>query len=120
KVGDFLKISTVNGSTLIQLDSDGATNGAKFVEMALLQGVSTDLDGLLANGVLVRGSVVLAASTAPFQGKAGDDSHAGVGPSALMFGLAGNDTLTGDAGADTLDGGTGTDSLVGGAGDDTY
>ena len=38
----------------------------------------------------------------------------------LVFGTAGNDTLTGDAGGNTLDGGVGVDIMTGRTGDDTY
>src|SRR5262249_50442814 len=68
-------------------------------------------------GVFVQFGDVLKSTTTPFQGGSGADDHAGAG---LMFGLAGNDSLTGGTGADTLDGGTGTDSLSGGGGNDTY
>src|SRR6185312_6081552 len=116
----FLKTSTVNGNTIVQVDQDGAVATLGFVDMAVLQGVSTDIAGLRANGVLVQGGVVLASSTIPIQGGTADDNTAGTVLSDLMFGLGGNDTLTGDAGADTLDGGAGTDALAGGAGNDTY
>jgi Ca2+-binding RTX toxin-like protein len=120
-VNDFLKTATINGSTVIQVDKDGTANGVSFVDLAVLQGLSTDIAGLLANGVLVQGADVLEPSTKAFQGGSGADSHAGSNVvSDLMFGLAGNDTLTGDVGADTLDGGTGMDLLVGGSGSDSY
>ena len=51
-VNDFLKSSTANGSTTLQVDLDGAAGGVNFVEFAVLQGVSTSIDGLLANGSL--------------------------------------------------------------------
>jgi trimeric autotransporter adhesin len=51
-VNDFLKTSTADGSTKIQVDVDGTANGVNFVDMAVLQGVSTSVDGLLANGSL--------------------------------------------------------------------
>jgi len=38
----------------------------------------------------------------------------------ILYGLAGNDTLTGKSGNDVLTGGTGNDTLNGGAGNDTY
>jgi Ca2+-binding RTX toxin-like protein len=38
----------------------------------------------------------------------------------ILYGMAGNDTLTGNTGDDTLDGGTGADVMNGGYGYDTY
>src|SRR5262249_54734427 len=116
-VNAFLKATTVGGSTLIQIDRDGAGSTFGFTDMVVLQGVSTDVAGLVASGVFVQFGDVLKSTTTPFQGGSGADDHAGAG---LMFGLAGNDSLTGGTGADTLDGGTGTDSLSGGGGNDTY
>jgi hypothetical protein len=52
-VNEFLRASTANGSTTIQVDRDGAVGGENFVDMAILQGVSTGIDGLLANGSLM-------------------------------------------------------------------
>ena len=52
-ISDFLRATTVNGNTLLQIDVDGATGGANFVDLALLQGVSTDVQGLLNNGSVI-------------------------------------------------------------------
>lgn len=52
-INDFLKISTANGNTTIQADVDGTANGVAFVDAVVLEGVSTDLAGLLTNGNLV-------------------------------------------------------------------
>jgi len=38
----------------------------------------------------------------------------------IIFGGAGDDTITGVTGDDTIDGGAGNDSLTGGAGDDLF
>ena len=116
-VKQFLKTTTtVGGSTTIQVDLDGTANGVLFKDLVVLEGVSTDIDGLIANGSL--SSLGLAA--APINGTAAGESKAGMATSDLINGLGGNDTLTGDAGADTLDGGTGTDSMTGGTDNDTY
>ena len=40
--------------------------------------------------------------------------------SQLLYGFAGNDTITGGSGADTIVGGTGADTMTGGAGADTF
>ncbi|HTO85129.1 MAG TPA: type I secretion C-terminal target domain-containing protein, partial [Methylomirabilota bacterium] len=52
-INDFLRTSTANGSTTIQVDGDGTANGVAFVDLVTLQGVSTDLAGLLTNGNLI-------------------------------------------------------------------
>jgi Ca2+-binding RTX toxin-like protein len=46
-INDFLKASTVNGNTTIQADVDGTGNAFAFVDVVVLEGVSTDLAGLL-------------------------------------------------------------------------
>ncbi len=52
-------------------------------------------------------------------GLSGDDSISGLGKADILIGNEGNDTLDGGAGADFLDGGIGADVLIGGAGRDT-
>ena len=51
-------------------------------------------------------------------GGAGDDTLTGGSGNDLLFGQAGNDSLFGKGGADSLFGGAGNDALVGGTGDD--
>lgn len=53
-------------------------------------------------------------------GTAGNDVLEAFIDGSEMFGLAGNDTLTGSYGADLLDGGAGSDLLSGGDGSDRY
>src|SRR6185312_398205 len=113
----FIRTVTAGGSTTVQVDQDGLGGKFAFVDVAVLMGVSTDFQGLLANGAITK---LATPATPAFEGKSGADTHAGTGLSELMFGLAGNDSLTGNGGADTLDGGTGTDTLVGGTGNDSY
>jgi Ca2+-binding RTX toxin-like protein len=112
---DFLRTDTSGGETTVQVDLDGGADN--FVDLVVLAGVSTDLDGLIANAAL-RGIGGLSAT--PVTGTSGGDTLAGATTSTLVQGLAGTDSLTGGAGFDTLDGGSGTDTLVGGAGSDTY
>jgi len=50
-INDFLKAVENNGSTTIQVDANGGGNS--FVDMAVLQGVNTDVMGLLSNGSLI-------------------------------------------------------------------
>src|SRR5262245_51361408 len=113
---DFIQTVVAKGNTTIQLDLDGTGSGSSK-DAVVLKGVSTDLDGLLANGSILS---VGTAATAPLDGTAGADNKVGNGISNLIRGLGGNDTLTGGAGFDTLDGGAGADSMIGGADSDTY
>jgi Ca2+-binding RTX toxin-like protein len=90
--------------------------------------VSRDTAGnLLVNGgaVSVRGGAATVANTALIQvfGLAGNDTIAldetnGALPQALLFGGAGNDTLTGGSGNDLLFGEAGNDTLLGKGGND--
>src|SRR5262249_36875902 len=90
--------------------------------------VSRDAAGkLLVNGgdVAIRGGVPTVANTAQIQlfGQGGNDTltlneASGALPAALLFGGAGNDTLTGGSGADMLFGQAGNDVLLGKGGND--
>ena len=114
---DFIQTAVANGSTTIRLDIDGAGGPEGFKDIAVLQGVSTDLAGLLANGSIAN---VGTAVTPPIDGTGVADSKLGTAVSDFIRGFSGNDTLTGGAGFDTLDGGKGADSLIGGSDSDTY
>jgi hypothetical protein len=50
---DFVQVTVVDGSTLISIDADGTVNGSDYIAAVSLQGVSTELDGLVLNGALV-------------------------------------------------------------------
>jgi Ca2+-binding RTX toxin-like protein len=52
-INDFLRTSTANGNTIVQLDQDGTANGVNFADVVVLQGVSTDVAALLTNGNLM-------------------------------------------------------------------
>jgi hypothetical protein len=52
-INDFLRAVQANGSTTIQVDTNGAVGGAAFVDMAVLQGVNTSIGGLLDDGSLL-------------------------------------------------------------------
>ncbi len=112
---DFLDTKIVNGSTLLRIDVNGGANS--FKDLAVLQGVSTDLNGLIANAAILGIGTL---TPTPLAGTALADTLAGGATSTLIQGLAGNDSLTGGNGFDTLDGGTGVDTLAGGLGGDTY
>ena len=112
--GKFLEAVSADGSTTLRIDVNGTKN---FGDLATLQGVSTDLDGLLANASIL-GIGTLTATT--LVGTTAADTLAAGATSQLVQGLGGNDSLSGGAGFDTLDGGTGSDTLAGGAASDTY
>jgi Ca2+-binding RTX toxin-like protein len=114
-LADFVQTVTAGGSTTVQVDADGI--GGNFVDAFVLQGVGTDLAGLIATGAIRR---LAPAAPPPIEGTGGADTRAGTGISDVIAGLGGNDKLEGLAGADTLDGGAGADSMTGGKGNDTY
>ena len=113
---NFLQTVTADGSTTLRIDTDGGADS--FVDLAVLQGVSTDLAGLDQTGTVLG----VGDRTGDTRPRHGGRRHPGGRrrPRDRRHGLGGNDTLNGGAGLDTLDGGTGADELVGGAGDDTY
>ena len=117
---DFIQTVVVGGSTQINIDKNGATGGIAYtLTAATLLGVSTDLDGLIANGVIsLPGGAP--PPTAPTFGTAAGDSLAGAATSNYTDGKTGNDSLSGGGGNDTLIGGAGADKMDGGAGDDTF
>jgi hypothetical protein len=49
-INDFLQATESNGSTTIGVDTNG---GGSFTDMVVLDGVNTDIMGLLTNGSLV-------------------------------------------------------------------
>jgi Ca2+-binding RTX toxin-like protein len=114
---DFLQTEVIEGITFISVDEDGKGTNFGLTPLVELRGVSTDLNGLLANASIV-GIENLVAT--PVVGTSAGESLAAGASSTLVQGLGGNDTLTGSKDSDTLDGGTGSDSLVGGNGNDTY
>jgi hypothetical protein len=52
-IGDYLKVKTENGNTVISVDRDGAAMAFSEVPVVMLNGVSTDLATLLANHQIV-------------------------------------------------------------------
>src|SRR5262249_39924906 len=52
-IADYLQTVTVDGSTTIRADVDGPGPVFTFVDWCLLQGVSTDVAGLVANGSIL-------------------------------------------------------------------
>jgi Ca2+-binding RTX toxin-like protein len=84
-----------------------------------------DGDNVIDGGELVDAGggndTVLVRAAAFVDGGAGDDTITSLtNQGGILFGNAGNDTVTGGGGDDTLIGGAGTDTLNGGYGNDTY
>ena len=52
KLDDFVRTTTADGNTKVSVDGDGALNGVNFVEVAVLQGVSTSAQALMDSGSL--------------------------------------------------------------------
>ena len=73
---------------MLQIDSKAVVTASSTVISIDFQ--STDLDGLLANGVISRRSGVVAA---PVTGTNGSDTLSGDATSTLVQGLGGNDSL---------------------------
>ncbi|TAL27675.1 MAG: type I secretion C-terminal target domain-containing protein, partial [Alphaproteobacteria bacterium] len=49
-ISDFVHLTEANGSTVLSVDADGALNGARFVALATLTGVTgLDVNTMLAN-----------------------------------------------------------------------
>src|SRR5262249_29695274 len=47
---EFVQCVTAGGNTTVKVDADGLANGAKFTDVCVLTGVTTDLDSLLSDG----------------------------------------------------------------------
>jgi Ca2+-binding RTX toxin-like protein len=119
RVMPAITASFTPGSALLTVFGDALNNTIA---------VSRDAAGkLLVNGgaVAIQGGTANVANTSLIQvfGQAGNDTLSldeanGALPKALLFGGAGNDTLTGGSGADQLFGQAGNDTLLGKGGSD--
>ena len=49
----YIQTSTLDGNTIVRVDQDGAGGAGSFFDVCVLQGVSTDLNGLLSQGNLI-------------------------------------------------------------------
>ncbi len=83
----------------------------------------TAAGAILSNGVAIPGATVANTALIRVFGRGGNDTLSlvetnGALPPAVLFGGAGNDTLTGGSGADLLFGGTGNDAVLGKGGSD--
>lgn len=105
-------VQTVNASqtlTDVSLTGNG-TNALSSIEIAIL---TAGAGNNTLNASAFTGIAML-------YGLDGNDTLTGGSGNDVLDGGNGNDTLSGNAGNDTLAGGAGTDSLTGGVGDDTY
>jgi len=100
-------------NTLLQVDRDGATGGANFATVLVLQNTtatSFTAENFTPAWPPAGGALVLGGPNIDtLEGGAGNDE---------LYGFADDDALDGKAGADKLFGGDGIDTLTGGAGDD--
>lgn len=114
---------TFNGAPATVTDGERSLADWLAVTGADINGVGLSLDGS-GSGTATRtaeGQTDDVANIENIIGSQGNDSfdvsaYTGIGH--ILYGLAGNDTLTGADGIDTLYGGAGQDSLLGGAGND--
>ena len=51
--GNYIQTSTVGGNTVLRIDLDGTGGPEAFFDLCILQGVTTDLNGLLSQGNLI-------------------------------------------------------------------
>jgi Ca2+-binding RTX toxin-like protein len=122
---DALVISAGSGITHIEFAADSLTN---IESISLNNHFATDpsqkpsYELVLDNGNVAAGQTLIVngnslATATQFVNVDGSDVQLG---KLILFGGAGNDTLTGGAGADILFGAGGADDLTGGAGADTF
>jgi len=103
-----MTISDSGGTDTIDL-SFSASNQ----KLSLVAETFSDVDGLLGNLGIARGTVIEIGITG-----AGNDTLLGNAAANTLFGRGGNDSLLGGDAADTLVGDTGADTLLGEAGED--
>jgi len=119
----------VNGNLVISVDRDGADTAEGFVQVAVLEGVTEELD--------IEGDILALTPGAEednddpdeppvepeinvVSGTPDADILVGTADSDYIMGLAGNDYLYGLESDDVLDGGAGYDRLFGGTGADEF
>ncbi|MEK7344353.1 MAG: hypothetical protein AAB176_01560 [Pseudomonadota bacterium] len=133
---DGTVLATISGNTL-RVNANGSLTSLSNLSPAINTVKATESDQMVINGQLVladntsntltiyktgvgTGDQGLLNEGLNQQGTSGNDNLVGDADcSSKLWGLAGNDTLTGGTGADSLYGGSGTDSLLGGAGNDS-
>jgi S-layer protein len=101
---------TYTGTTLTTFDASGVTDGAVTYTTGALAAAST-ITGSTNDGDTLNAANAVAAVT--MYGLGGNDSLTGSSTKAnTIYGGAGNDTITGGSMADVIDGGEGTDTFV--------
>src|SRR4029450_3254272 len=123
-------VDTLDGSTgdnLLFQDGTNTTTGIVTIfGNNLDNAITISRDGtgaLFSNGVAIPGATVANTALIRVFGMGGNDTitlneASGALPAAMLFGGAGNDTLTGGSGGDFLFGGLGNDTLLGKGGFD--
>ena len=117
--------------TVLQIDRDGSSPAAVFVDFAILQNTSVasysypNFGSFAPVGGVVPGQLIIGtegndegiqlSGNPALYGWYGDDVIFGLGGGDQLLGSGGNDVLVGGAGYDRLDGGDGNDILIGGA-----
>ena len=110
------------GDNIVIQDGTNVTTGIVSVFGDALDNtitISRDAAGaILSNGVAIPGATVANTALIRVFGLGGNDTITfneanGALPAAMLFGGAGNDTLTGGSGNDLLFGGIGNDTLLG-------
>src|SRR6185503_20466219 len=115
------------GNNVVIQDSSNATEGIVTVLGDALDNtftISRNAAGnILSNGVIIPGATVANTALIRVFGRGGNDvitfnEANGALPAAMLFGGAGNDTLTGGSGSDLIFGGVDNDTLLGKGGFD--
>ena len=130
-VNSLVRAVTSGSGANLQVDTDGAANGANWVTIAQLDGLhGGDTLNVILDSTLPTGSSISVVHGVTIIGSKGNDTidatHTAPGQplstdlSDTINGNAGNDTISGLGGDDTLDGGAGNDILFGGDGNDTF
>lgn len=110
-VGAFLDAALAYSNMALREETDGAVT-VRDADGGLFRFLAEDPAGVTLD-MSTDGLVGVAGTSG------GDDISAGTMQDVSIFGMDGNDILTGGAGDDTLAGGAGADELRGGAGNDT-
>lgn len=109
-INDFLRLSRINGSSILTVDLDGTGTEHVAHLVAIFENLEMTLDELL-QAQADPADVALINKLNSIVGSVGLDD---------LVGTAAGDLLSGLAGSDTLDGAFGADRMEGGIGDDTY
>ncbi|MFW5681043.1 MAG: calcium-binding protein, partial [Pseudomonadota bacterium] len=114
-VASFVRLTPIDGQTLVEVDADGSASAAGWRAVAWLDGTLELEDFRLGDNLLL----VQRAASQIITGTNGSDLLVGDAGDDLIIGLDGNDTLIGGAGNDILQGRGGINTYDGGTGIDT-